>query len=478
MATWSITPNTASIDGNGLATIPKNTSDSAIVYTITYNDGNGGSGQGTYVVNPCPTPTCDDTTRTDYEFNNFNTSLDYNEVSTFLIATSKKQDNPFDPAPDPDRSKLTLKEAIPEGSWFGGFSSGVYNPWAYAYALSASSNTTTELRSGSVILVSPEGCEFEATFTQEGTPTTGCTKMFEVNSHYSILMLYANDYVDEMPSVLYATTTDAPLIDTELGSIHEDGYVGFNLEADEFRYSRKIFRLKDNNGNVEFVEENITKHYGDANDEFVLVYIESYRWDSTLNKYVINVATHDVYTPSFSDCGQEPDCQVNAREFGYNLSWPSTVTAGTTTWELTLDGAIVATANEPYNCDNQVGYYNFSFSIHNTIGDKSKTSGYIANVAPFDSITGETYETTVQGSINRDKNMPSSQAYITNINAPENAHLKWNDRTITLVKEGEEISSNECYITYKEQSASAGFELHISIQVFQTAVYYNAVLYE
>ena len=57
MATWSITPSTASIDGNGLATIPKNTSDSPITYTVTYNDGNGGSGQVTYVVNPCPT-TC------------------------------------------------------------------------------------------------------------------------------------------------------------------------------------------------------------------------------------------------------------------------------------------------------------------------------------------------------------------------------------------------------------------------------------
>jgi hypothetical protein len=63
METWSITPNTASIDGNGLATIPENTSDSAITYTITYDDGNGGGGQGTYVVNPCSTPstcTCED----------------------------------------------------------------------------------------------------------------------------------------------------------------------------------------------------------------------------------------------------------------------------------------------------------------------------------------------------------------------------------------------------------------------------------
>ena len=459
MVTWSITPNTASIDGNGLATIPKNTSDSAIVYTVTYNDGNGGSGQGTYVVNPCPT-TCSCS-----NVNITNTSLNVgsNSGSSQIGVVTDNNCSPY----------VTYTSTA--SSWLTGETTSSHN-----IRIKYSENTSTDSRSGTVTIKMNDNTCNTCSVTQSGatSPTTGCTKMFELNSHNSILMLYANEYVDEMPSVLYATNTDAPLIGTELGSIHEDGYVGFNLEADEFRYSRKIFRLKDNSGNVELVDENVTKHYGDADDEFVLVYIESYRWDSTLNKWLINVATHDVYTPSFSDCGVKPDCQVDVREFGYTLGWPNIITAGTTTWELTLDGAIVVTANEPYRCDNHVGYYNFGFSMHNTGGDKSKTSGYISNVTPFDNITGETYETTVQGSVNRDKNMPASQAYITNINAPENAHLKWNDRTITLVKEGEEISSNECHISYKEQSASAGFELAISIQVFQTAVYYGATLYD
>ena len=51
---WSISPNSATINNNGVASIPKNTGETDITYTITYVDSEGCSGRTTYVKQACP----------------------------------------------------------------------------------------------------------------------------------------------------------------------------------------------------------------------------------------------------------------------------------------------------------------------------------------------------------------------------------------------------------------------------------------
>ena len=58
MATWSISPSTASINSSGVATFPSNTSSSSISYTITYTDNNGCSSSVNYTVPSCSPSSC------------------------------------------------------------------------------------------------------------------------------------------------------------------------------------------------------------------------------------------------------------------------------------------------------------------------------------------------------------------------------------------------------------------------------------
>ena len=55
---WSISPNSATINSSGVASIPKNTGETDITYTITYVDSDGCEGSTTYKMKACPPTPC------------------------------------------------------------------------------------------------------------------------------------------------------------------------------------------------------------------------------------------------------------------------------------------------------------------------------------------------------------------------------------------------------------------------------------
>jgi len=145
------------------------------------------------------------------------------------------------------------------------------------------------------------------------SPNT-CYHTFQVSGNDSIILLYKNQYTTNLPSVLSGTTNECAHLTTEYGSVKADGYLQFTIESTNFHATHHVYRLNSNGYLQEMGYPQGT--YGCEDCNYVVVYCQSIRTEG--NTHVINVATDEDYTPSYSEyvACQQHECGCNELVIG------------------------------------------------------------------------------------------------------------------------------------------------------------------
>lgn len=164
MTKWSISPaEGTTIDENGNATFPENTSTQDITYTITYNGSECGEPLETHVTIKGCAADC-----TKYAFVNKNANVPYTN-NTALVATSSSAEEPLRCTSKPDEWVTAVQSFDGEDTYI-------------TYLATIQKNTDTQERSGEIIFTANDGCQFTATISQEAA-TVNCEKYeFETES--------------------------------------------------------------------------------------------------------------------------------------------------------------------------------------------------------------------------------------------------------------------------------------------------------
>ena len=115
---WSISPAGATINSNGQATFPANGTSSDIVYTITYEDANGCTGNTTYTVPACPPTPCEEEWRISYvgggDRSNIGFPVSGPATNLFFFSIEHKENGNWVAKPI-DMSKVVVTETSGEG---------------------------------------------------------------------------------------------------------------------------------------------------------------------------------------------------------------------------------------------------------------------------------------------------------------------------------------------------------------------------